>query len=348
MHTNICDVIIHQYVKKDLNVIEHGFARDLERYVSATLHVRAPLTPSDTISGLPSFLARNYRLYETQIAGRHCVFAAAGDDIGTPSDIAKHIALVRSFLKDAVVVFATPALSAHNRSRLLAQGVAFVVPGNQLYVPELAMDLREYFRSPRKRTGGGLSPAAQAVLFLHLLRRDAGATMPSAIAERLRYSPMSIGRAFDDLAAADLAETEKRGKEKHLRFKAEGRALLERADDLLRSPVRAVKHVRDGRVGPMLKQAGETALSELTDLARPRKDVYAAAGSDWKNIAKSCGFVEVAEYDAEFVVETWSYDPAGLSDNRVVDPLSLYAQFRDHRDERVAMAAEKLMENFSW
>ena len=58
--------------------------------------------------------------------------------------------------------------------------------------------------------------------------------------------------------------------------------------------------------------------------------------------------VEVDETEAESGVETWSYDPAGLSDGRLVDPLSLYAQFRDYSDERVSMAAEKLLESLSW
>jgi len=328
--------------------MEHGFAGVLERYLGETLHARIRVKPFDTISSLPSFLARSYKLYETRIAGRHCVFVAAGEAAGTPGDIAKHISLIRSGVNDAVVVFAAPSLSAHNRSRLLAQSIAFVVPGNQLYIPELAMDLREHFRAPKSRTVDGLSPAAQAVLFLHLLRRDEGVTTPSAIAERLRYSAMSIGRAFDDLAAAGLAETEKRGKERHLRFRGDGRALLEDARDLLRSPVRAVKFIRDGHISPILKQAGETALAELTDLSPPRIDTWAVAAGGWKAVAETGGFVETDEYDAAFIVETWSYDPAGLSDDPVVDPLSLYAQFKDHGDERVAMAVERLLEKALW
>ncbi len=335
-------------LEQDPDMMEHGFAGTLERYLGETLHARIRVKAFNTISSLPSFLARSYKLYETRIAGRRCVFVAAGEVTGTPSDIAKHVALVHSAVNDAVVVFATPSLSAHNRSRLLGQGIAFVVPGNQLYIPELAMDLREHFRAPRSRTVDGLSPAAQAVLFLHLLRRDEGATTPSAIAERLRYSAMSIGRAFDDLAAAGLAETEKRGKERHLRFRGDGRALLEDARDLLRSPVRAVKFIRDGHIGPILKRAGESALAELTDLSPPRIDTWAVAAGDWKAVAETGGFVETDEYDAAFIVETWSYDPAGLSDDPVVDSLSLYAQFRDHDDERIAMAVERLLEKALW
>lgn len=327
--------------------MEEPFAEALERYLGETLHDRIRVTEIGGPSALPSFLERTYKLYEAQIAGRRCILVAARENMATPSDIAKHVGLVRSAI-EAVVVFAAPSLSAHNRSRLLSHGVAFVVPGNQLYIPDLAMDLREHFRAPKLQDADGLSPAAQAVLFHHLLRPDENASTPSLIAKRLHYSAMSIGRAFDDLVAVRLAETEKHGKERHIRFKVAGRQLLDAARGHLRSPVRAVKFVKGDLVGAPLKTAGESALAELTDLSRPRMDAYAIAASDWKTVARDRGLVETDKHDADYMVETWSYDPAGLSDMPTVDPLSLYAQFKDHSDERVAAAAERLVEGLPW
>ena len=326
---------------------EGAFAEALERYLGDTLHERVRVQKSVSVQGLPSFIERAYRLYEARIAGRRCVFLAALDEAATPSDIAKHIGLVRKST-DAIVIFAAPSLSAHNRSRLIGQHVPFVVPGNQLYVPDLAMDLREHFRAPRQRHEDGLSPSAQAVLFDYLLRHADDEMIPSFIAARLHYSAMSIGRAFDDLAALGLARTEKRGKERHLRFNKEGRQLFDAAHDLLRSPVRATKFVRGNQFHATLKQGGEWALAALTDLSLPSIVTYAVAASDWKAIAQASGFVETTRDEADLVVETWSYDPAALSDTDIVDPLSLYAQFRDDRDERVSMAAEHLLENIAW
>lgn len=332
---------------RDLISIEGTFAEALERYLGDTLHDRVRVQESTAQHSLPSFLERAYHFYETQIAGRRCVFLAALDEAATPSDIAKHIGLVRRST-DAIVIFAAPSLSAHNRSRLIGQHVPFVIPGNQLYIPDLAMDLREHFRAPRHGHQDGLSPAAQAVLFDHLLRHADNAMIPSFIAARLRYSAMSIGRAFDDLAVLGLARTEKRGKERHIRFNAEGRQLFEAARDLLRSPVRAVKFVRGDQFQAPLKQGGEWALAALTDLSRPSIATYAVAAGAWKALARASGFVETTRDQADLIIETWSYDPAALSETDTVDPLSLYAQFRDHRDERVSMAAEHLLENVAW
>lgn len=334
-------------LEKGHGMLGEAFIGRLERYLRETLHdpIRAHLF--EGAISLPAFLERTYKFYESLIAGQRCVFLVAGKNVATPSDIAKHVALVRSAV-EAIIVFAAPSLSAHNRSRLIAQGIAFVVPGNQLYIPELAMDLREHFRAPKLRTADGLSPAAQAVLFHHVLRLDQFATTPSAIAERLHYSAMSIGRAFDDLVAVGLAKAEKRGKERYLQFNADRRALLPAARALLRSPVRSVKYIRNGRPVPNLKRAGESALAELTDLSRPKTDTFAIAARDWNAIAEGFDLIEVNENEADLAVETWSYDPAGLSDAPVVDPLSLYAQFWNHGNERVSMAAEKLLESLSW
>ena len=334
-------------LEKSHETPEGPFAEALERYVGDTLHDRIRLRPLHHVPNLSSFLSRIYRICDGRIAGRRCVFLVTKDHGAKPSDIAKHAGLVRAAV-DAIVVFVAPALSPHRRARLIRHGVAFVVPGNQLFIPELAIDLREHFRARRQPRVGSLSPAAQAVLFHRLLRLDEAATTPSLIATPLRYSAMSIGRAFDELVDRGLAHTETRGKERHLRFKAEGRPLFEAARDLLRSPVRTEKFVYHMSDGGTLKRAGETALAELTVLSPPPLRTFAVAASDWKKTADDYGIFETEADEAQCIVETWTYDPAGLSGALIVDRLSLYAQFRGHRDERVSMAAERLLEEVAW
>ena len=322
-------------------------AAALQRYLEHTLHEPARIVALEHAPSLPSFLSRMYSLLEGHIAGRRCIFLATADNTATPSDIAKHVALVRPAV-DAIVIFVAPWLTAHNRSRLIGQGVPFVVPGKQLYIPDLAMDLRERFRTPKPRRAAGLSPASQAVLFHRLLQLDETATTPSLVAAQLHYSAMSIGRAFDDLVSAGLAQADRYGRERRIRFQAEGRQLFDAAHDLLRSPVRTQKFIRDDRAAPPLKRAGESALAELTDLSLPPLPAFAVAASDWKIVAQTHELVETDPDRASHIVETWSYDPAALSTAHIVDPLSLYAQFRDHRDERVSMAAERLLDGMPW
>ncbi len=322
-------------------------ATELQSYLEDTLHEPARVSALHGAPSLPSFLSRMYSLLEGQVAGRRCIFLATTDSTFTPSGIAKHVALVRPTV-DAIIVFVAPWLSAHNRSRLIGQGIPFVVPGKQLYIPDLAMDLRERFGTPKPRRSAGLSPAAQALLFHRLLRLNKTATTPSLAAAQLHYSAMSISRAFDDLVVAGLAHTERHGRERRIRFEAEGRQLFDAAHDLLRSPVRTEKFILDVHAAPPLKLAGESALAELSNLSPPPLPTLAVAANEWRIFAQTHELVETGRDQASHIVETWSYDPEALSTEQTVDPLSLYAQFHDHRDERVSMAAERLLDELPW
>jgi hypothetical protein len=328
--------------------MDYLFQSDLSEYLRQTLHVPVVVEPLKKPGKIPVFLDRMYDFFDLKLGERRCIVLAAHKEVPvTPSQIAKHVSLVRSAL-EVIVVFAARSLAPHNRSRLISQGVGFVIPGNQLYIPELAMDLREHFRAVSLRAAEALTPAAQAVLFDYLLRGGTEPMTPSTIAHRLNYSVTSIARVFHELVSLQLATTERQGKEKYMRFHATGRDLFHSAGGLLRSPVRDVKHIQDVPKQARWKRSGETALAELTDLTEPSIETYAVPASEWPSIAKSFDLVEVVVDESRVDVETWSYDPAILSDVATVDPLSLYAHFSNHSDERVSKAAGKLIEALGW
>lgn len=329
------------------------FSSSLRAYLERTLHVPVDLAPWQGGAELPIFLTRNYTLYQLEIGDtRLVVLASDREDPRTPNEISKHIGLVEAAFAGPVV-YAANVISSTLRARLIDAGVAFIAPGNQLYIPLLAMDLREHFRRPRAPRPEKLSPSAQAVLFRHVLFIDEhdrlyGMT-PSALADPLRYSPMTIGRAFDELAAVGLAKIERQGREKHLRFNEDGRLLIDMAKTLLISPVSKTIPVRLRADSSEIQYSGLTALERLTDLNSDEPETFAVTPDRWRTLLNQ-GVVEpVSEtYEATAVIETWRYDPQGLSERSVVDPLSLYAQFWDHEDERVSMAADQLLEAFEW
>jgi hypothetical protein len=323
-------------------------AGQIASYVGKTLHSPINLEACEVPAHLPVFVGRTYDFFEARIAERECLLMLAKNETDTPGDVAKQVHMVEGETGKTVIV-GFSALSARDRARLIGQGVSFIVPGNQFYVPTLGMDLREYFRAQKSHPSEGFSPVAQAVFFHHMLRRDESATTASEIAKDLRYSPMSVGRAFDELAAFGLAETEKLGRERHLRFRGTRREMMEGVRTLLRSPVKSRKLVWGSHIRPQIIMGGESALAALSDLSPPRLEVFAMAATAWKGFAASHDYRDVDFDEADFAVETWTYDPAGLSgDGRLADPLSLYAQFWDHDDERIAMAADQLLERVPW
>lgn len=325
------------------------FANKLQAYLVATLHMPIKLDGWEGGTSLSVFLVRRYRFYGATIADQPCLFMAALDTPdATPTEIAKHVALVAGNF-DGIVIYACKQMTSTLRARLVAKGVPFAVPGNQLYIPQLATDLREHFRSPDRARGDFLSPVAQLVLFHYVLRQPYHHATPSMLAGDLNYSAMSIGRAFDELAMRELATVEKLGREKVLTFTDDPRNLIERSKAALRSPVRGVHAVRFKHARPPMFLAGETALAELTNLATRALPTYAIDANEWQSFFEHHGIEDCHyEYEAEAVIETWRYDPAVLSLGSTVDPLSLYARYWDDADERVAQAADALLETRVW
>ena len=327
----------------------NNFVEILRAYISDTLHQPVDLRGWDGVSHLPTFLSQRYELLSGEIARQSCLLAVDKHIIAAkPAEIAKHFARIeRAF--NGLVIYAGQQLSADRRSRLIANGVPFVIPGNQLYIPQIALDLREHFRARPKRSPEQLSPVAQAVLFHHLLRRNDGATTPSRLAKVLYYSAMSVGRAFDELRRLNLAEIKKDGRTKKIEFTAAPRSLIETARPFLRNPARGHRYIRGGNILPHMIQGGESALSALTDLSPPLIPVHAVHYKRW-DVTSLASEVAVVNHvdEATSVIELWYYNPNILSDTGIVDRLSLYAEFWDHKDERIAKAAEDLLGQISW
>ena len=319
----------------------------LEKYLANVLQSSICLRDWTWQERLPVFLAHLYGFFETRIGSTPLLFMyARKEGEHTPAEVAKHCKRV-TMVFDGIVVYSADRLPAGFRARLIAAGIAFAVPGNQLFVPELATDLREHFRGLRTTKPNKLSPSAQLVLFHHLLKEEMlRSSAPTELAERLEYSTMTVSRAFDELDAAGLAKVEKRGRMKFLSFSAQGRSLIKMAKSLLINPERRLVHVRWAKEPKKLPLAGLHALARRSDLNPPSgPPVYAVTRKNWHEFLDD-GLADPAEtqYDSDGAFEIWKYDPRLLSQDDVVDPLSLFAQYWDNPDERVSAAADQLLE----
>ncbi|MCB1359534.1 MAG: hypothetical protein KDK53_24475 [Maritimibacter sp.] len=208
--------------------------KDAQSHLRATLQVPASLTAWGSEKGLPLFLANGFEYRQTELFGHAILLVVPKpENANTPAGLSKQLgALQRHF--DGILVLVLDHLSAYQRSRLIAESAAFIVPGNQLFIPQLAMDLREHFRRKRDFAGDQLSPVSQALLLRHLNLRTVEDARPSDLVETMRYSAMSIGRAFEELEASGLCRVEPRGRSKHILFPEAPRDLFDAAAPRLR------------------------------------------------------------------------------------------------------------------
>ncbi len=323
----------------------HGYLRDV-----LGLEMGQPV-PLDALSELPYFLNDAFEFSSAQIGGAEVVLAqpkAGGGE--RVADVAKKIASVADKL-DAVVVYCPEALASYERRNLIQSKTPFIVPGNQMYLPHLGMDLREHFIQKRAEKLEKFSPSTQAILIFALLNMPTqDEWSPGDIGAALGYAPMTASRAIRELKHVGLMDVVAVGRQKFLRKIFDPQETWQRALPFLRSPVAKTVHMPIEILkqhAPQPRLAGYSALAEWSMLAAPNTGVYAvpkgtalpAILDAWRDVGEREGMVDV---------QLWRYETGIVGKEPTVDPLSLWLSLRNDKDERVQIALEELMEKVRW
>lgn len=321
---------------------------ELERYVRETLGVSVKATSWSGADRLPHFLRERYTFAQAKLLGLHALLVVdTNSEEQPPAVVRKHLDMVQT--KQPVdIIYVRTRVTAYNRKRLVEQRVPFIVPGNQMYLPMLAIDLRENFRRIREEIPT-FSPSTQVVVLYALLRDARQVLIPTEIAPMLGYSAMTMTRAFDELETASLAEVEVRGRERCLRFNEGRKKIWEKAQPFLRSPVNKRIYIRGTEAAADAIRAGLTALAHYSMLAAPAYTTYALSREDWKELRKQHRITELPDQDPDASeIQVWWYPPALFAEQGIVDRLSLYLSLKADHDERTESAIEEMMEKFRW
>jgi DNA-binding MarR family transcriptional regulator len=326
--------------------VQHS-VESLETYLRETLHTPVRLERWRQAATLPAYLTGQYDFFDGTIGNVHILFLQSTDE-PVPSAAKKHSrALQQNWT--GPVAFAFERITPRTRQRMVSEGLSFVVPGNQVYLPAIGVNLRERYQA-QVQTTDRLRPSAQ-VLFLHVLaNRSSASGTPSGLARRLGYTAMAMGQALNQLENAKLVNVHKEGRERLFELAGEPTDLWRQAQPLLASPASRRRYLvgvaPSARTGPA---AGLSALATYSALAEPTVPVVALRRVNVKSLLDARGVQELPTADeAELEVEVWSYEPGLLSEGPAVDRLSLYLSLRDDTDERVHSAIDEMMRGVTW
>jgi DNA-binding MarR family transcriptional regulator len=321
----------------------------LKRYMQEALSAVISPNPWSESAHLPFFLRDRYTFFETQLLEVPCLLMLdRGKQEHSPATVHKHMDQVKARW-DGEIVYVKERVTAYNRKRLIEHKVPFVVPGNQMYLPLLGIDLREHFKKLRAETVI-FSPSTQALILHILLRGNAKETVtPAEMAQRLGYSAMTMTRAFDELESAGLGEVMPEGRERRLRFIESANDIWAKAKPFLRSPVKRRLIINQPNLDPPGPRAGLTALANYSMLAEPANPVFALSREDWKSLKQSRQVEELpAKEMGALEIEVWSYAPTLFAENKLVDRLSLYLSLKESKDERIEAALAEMMKGQQW
>lgn len=325
-------------------------AADIRTYLHEVLGAPiAEALPWRGAGSLPFYLGDAFGVHEYALFGQPILLAI--DQRPKPvslSEVAQWMSKLRA-LASLPVLYVTAALASWERRRLIEQKVAFAVPGNQLYLPDLGLDLREHFRrATAEREVLQFSPSTQAMLFAHLLAGSGWDRLwqPVGTARQLGYTSMTASRAVSELIAAGVGERVTTSKVQRVFLAGRTpREVWAKAEGAIRSPVQKTVWVRPPV--PEWRLAGLSALSRRSMVNEPRCPVYAVERQQW--LQMETGLTVLPESDAAAAeVQIWRYATDLKPEGDEVDPLSLIASLKDDPDERVQGALEELKEQIAW
>jgi hypothetical protein len=324
--------------------------RDLKHYFRETLGIQIEPKLWKGNEDLPFFLHDLYVFYTISLQGKPCILMVAREsEVATPTNVRKHIALLH--VKAGIpCIYVSKTASSYNRKRLVKQGVQFVIPHKQIYLPSLGIDWLDICRYCHEfRVVSKLTPSTQVVV-LYALLHEKNQFFPLALAKALNYSTMTMTRALNELEGANLGKTTRKGKERLFTFSYDLSLLWMQAEPLMQNPVKRrvwlelkAKNVKEIK---SLKRvlAGFSALAEQSMLSSPAVPIYAVCMRDWKALEKSINIHELpSEEGADIEIEIWKYDPRLFTKDGVVDTFSLYLSLRENQDERVEAELQKFI-----
>jgi DNA-binding MarR family transcriptional regulator len=326
--------------------LQHS-VKSLEAYLRETLHTPVRLERWRQAATLPAYLTGQYDFFDGTVGSVHILFLQSTEE-PVPSAAKKHEHALQPNWTGPVA-FAFERIAPRTRQRMVSEGLSFVVPGNQVYLPALGVNLRERYQA-RVQTMDRLRPSAQ-VLFLHVLaNRSPASRTPSGLARRLGYTAMAMGQALNQLEDAKLVNVHKKGRERLFELAGEPGDLWQHAQPLLASPISRRRYLVG--VAPSARKglaAGLSALATYSALAEPTVPAVALDRVKAKSLLDARGVQELPTADeAELEVEVWSYEPGLLSEGPAVDRLSLFLSLRDDTDERIQSALDEMMRGVTW
>jgi len=305
------------------------------------LDIKEPGYPLDSLKRLPLFLREGYNFFCTEFYNHKVVFVEPKSAEGiTPSQLQKHISKFESAF-ECPVIWVFNEMTYYLKEQLTKFRISFVVPGKQLFIPFMFMDLNEQQKIRTTRTES-FSPSAQCILIYHLWMESLEGLNFQEIADIFKYTPRTIGRCAEELTNANACSIVG-SRSKYLKFDKTNREIWETVQEYLKTPVKKkewlflTENIEKARI------AGLGALSYYSNISAGGIESFAIDAKVFKEL-RDRGEIHPTIYNEHDVrLEIWSYDPAVLTRDDFVDPISLYLASVNDPDERIQIELENMI-----
>lgn len=327
---------------------------ELLKYLKNTIGEDSKLenVPNDTLDKLPFYLREIFGFHLLRFMDKDLLLIELQKNQMPPMmQLRIQLANLNKIFQLPIVILLKD-VSAVLRNKLVGSKVNFIVPGKQLFLPDLMMDLKEQYKAQDKIIKK-LLPSAQVVLFYWILRKNNRMEELTfqQLANELHYTPMAITNAIADLQRFDLCKIVGT-KGKHIHFEGARRDLWDRAQPFLINPIRTTLQLNTVPQELSVYRANISALAHYTNIAEGDRLFIAVERKYYAELNKYVEENHHASSDDEIQLELWKYNPGLLTEHianvNFVDPLSLYLTLLGENDERVNKELKNLLRDILW
>lgn len=314
---------------------------NLEKYIEEVLGVDITIVPLEKhlIDSLPLYITQSYKISKTILFNKEACLLSPYEDSNnfTPDQLSKQKVIVENTVGMAVI-FIFNSVVSYNLKRYIQRGINFIIPAKQLFAPDLMVDIRKVAHTIKKKAEK-ITPLGQFVLFYHIQKKRLNGMTISQLSKMLSIPYLNVNRAINNLCDLDLCNLVG-GKEKQIQFAEDGKALWYKSLPVLIDPILKIVYTDKGLD---YTRSGINALSHYTMLNDERRQHYAIGKESFKNTD-----LTIDKQFGNNNLEIWKYDPVPLSEEGVVDRLSLYMIYKDHGDVRIQGELKTLIEEAIW
>lgn len=323
---------IHQIIGKDLEINELS---------------------TDYTNRLPFIFKSNFKFYVTHLHNHELILMQVNkEDAFNATQLRQQVIAIQKIFEKRIIIV-TEDITAINRKRLIDQKISFIVPGKQMFLTELLIDIQDFNTEKSFQKEFSLLPSAQLILLYHILHREDNLSKYTfkELAEKFQYTQMGITKAIDNLKRLAIVEVFG-NKEKNIAFETDINKLWNSVQRLLINPVLKTVYVDEK---PLIKMysSNATALEEYSDMNPSKLEYFAIEKNKFYVLEKENQLVNLNDESGNYALEVWKYNPEliakGITKKNSVDPLSLYISLKDgFIDERIDMALDQIIEKYIW
>lgn len=302
------------------------------------LGLKIKLTRWDKIDCLPLYIANNFNIQKANINGIPCISLTPKEELPNVNALKKQMRKINEIDADPIFIN-LDQVSTFRKDNLIENNIPFLLADKTAFLPFMATFLtnKQYQTQVMKDK---LTTSAQLLLIWILYQEGKDFVISNAL-DTLKFSNMTLTRAYRQLVACGMFSERKKGRKIYLTTDCTKQELFEAMKPYLRNPIVDTGYMMKSKVTKNFVYSGETALSHYSFINPPKVPVYAIHKSKIKDIELQ---TELLDEKEQVKIEVWDYEPTIFSKNTPdIDVLSLIISLLEIDDERLEMAINHLL-----